>query len=374
MRNDCVSISGLEKINACGSLQSVSRSVMEQRANIKFCFKIGKTASETYELLKIAYGDAAMSRSRTFEWYARFRDGRESTEDDQRCGRPTTKRTENEVAKVRALVAADRRMTVRMLADELNMGKDTVHKILTEDLGKRKICSRFVPHFLTDDQKQCRMEACGELIDSADRDPLFLQSIVTGDESWCYQYDPETKRQSAEWRSPSSPRQKKFRFQKSKVKVMLIAFFDAHGLIHHEFVPPNETVNKEYYEAVLHRLVKRVKRVRPNMVDKGSWFLLHYNARPHCALNVRRFLAKHDIVQVNHPPYSPDLSPPDFYLFPKLKISLKGHRFQDIEDIKKNVTAQLRSISSEDYETCFQNLYSRAQKCVSAGGDYFEDY
>jgi hypothetical protein len=62
---------------------------MEQRANIKFCFKTGKTATETFQLIKQAYGDNALSRTRIFKWYARFRDGRENLENDKRSGRPT---------------------------------------------------------------------------------------------------------------------------------------------------------------------------------------------------------------------------------------------------------------------------------------------
>ena len=77
------------------------------------------------------------------------------------------------------------------------------------------------------------------------------------------------------------------------------------------------------------------------------------NARPHCAFNMKRFLTKHDIVELNHPLYSPDLSPPNFYFYPKFKTALKGHQFQNVGDIQKNVIAELRSISSEDCEMCF---------------------
>lgn len=347
---------------------------MEQRINIKFCFKLGKTAAETYEMLKQVYGEEALSRSRTFEWFKRFRDGRESVEDDPHTGRPQSVRTPEAIEKVRDMVKCDRRLTIRVLANELNMDKETVRRILTQDLGKRKICSRFVPHHLRDEQKQLRLDACGELIDNADADPAFLDRIVTGDESWCYQYDPETKRQSSEWRSPSSPRQKKFRFEKSKIKVMLIAFFDCDGLIHHEFLPPNMTINGQFYTEVLDRLRKRIRRVRPHFQQNGSWLLLHDNARPHIALPVRRFLAQHGVVEMQHPPYSPDLAPADFFLFPKLKNSLKGTRFQDVEAIKKTVTSLLKSIPKEDFKTSFRNLYSRAQTCITADGDYFESY
>jgi transposase len=74
---------------------------MEQRAAIKFCFKLGKSASETYELLQKAYGSDSLSRSTTFEWFKRFREGRQSMEDVERSGRPTTSRNEQTIEKVR---------------------------------------------------------------------------------------------------------------------------------------------------------------------------------------------------------------------------------------------------------------------------------
>jgi len=71
------------------------------------------------------------------------------------------------------------------MADELGISKDTAHPIVLEDLGKRKICSPFVPHKLTDEQKAKRMETSGDFITMSDQDPSFLQTIVTGDETWC---------------------------------------------------------------------------------------------------------------------------------------------------------------------------------------------
>lgn len=124
-------------------------------------------------MLKQVYGEQALSRSRTFEWYGRFRDGRESVEDDAHTGRPISVRTPETIEKVRELVTSDRRLTIRILASELNIDKEVVRQILTQDLGKRKVCSRFVPHCLSDEQKQLRMDTCGELIDNADADPAF---------------------------------------------------------------------------------------------------------------------------------------------------------------------------------------------------------
>jgi hypothetical protein len=92
---------------------------MEQRAIIKFCFKTGKTANETFQLIKQAYGNNALYRTPVFEWYARFRDGRVNLEDDESSGRPTAVRTPVIIQTVRELISTDRRMTLRVMEEEV---------------------------------------------------------------------------------------------------------------------------------------------------------------------------------------------------------------------------------------------------------------
>ena len=133
-----------------------------------------------------------------------------------------------------------------------------------------------------------------------------------------------------------TPRPKKARMSKSKIKTMLICFFDSQGVVHNEFVPPRQTVNKQ----VLEWLRKRVHRVRPKIAD--TWMLHHDNAPCHTAISVNEFLVKKGISVVPQPPYSPDLSPCDFFFFPKLKFHLKGRHFGNVDNIQKVVTDQLR--------------------------------
>jgi hypothetical protein len=84
-----------------------------------------------------------------------------------------------------------------------------------------------------------------------------------GDETWCFACDPGTKRQSSEWVGETSPRPKKLRLQRSRIKAMLIIFFDSQGVLYKEFVPKGKTVNAECYKGVMDRLLKRIQRVRP---------------------------------------------------------------------------------------------------------------
>jgi len=166
----------------------------EQRVAIKFCFKIGLSATETLVLVQKAYGNEALNRSNVFRWYSRFRDGRELVEDNERGDRPKSTRTEVNIAAVADLVKNDRRIASRMVAEFLNIPKTVVFRILKEDFGKRKLCACFVPHSLTPEQREDRVTSCQDIIAMADEDKTFFNKIITVDETWCFAYDPETKR------------------------------------------------------------------------------------------------------------------------------------------------------------------------------------
>jgi hypothetical protein len=89
-----------------------------------------------------------------------------------------------------------------------------VHQIATQDLNVRKLCAKMVPKNLNDDQKARQVEVSAEMLERLENEPDFLNRVITGDESWFFEYDPETKRQSEEWHTPHSPRQKKVRMSK----------------------------------------------------------------------------------------------------------------------------------------------------------------
>ena len=137
--------------------------VDEQRVCIKFCVRLGKTGSETFEMLKQAFGDSCMSRSRTFEWFGHFKKGRTSTANDDRSGRPSTATTPSKVEQVRAAVNQDRRHTTHDLCAEVGIGYASCRRILTEQLNMYWIAAKFVPRVLTQDQKDSRVAICQEL-------------------------------------------------------------------------------------------------------------------------------------------------------------------------------------------------------------------
>ena len=162
---------------------------------------------------------------------------------------------------------------------------------------------------------------------------------------------------------------KKARVFTSKTKVMLIAFFDDHGIVPAEFLPQDKTINQHVYKNILQRMMRLVREKRRELWETRSWLLHHDNAPAHNALEIREFLAKNNIAVSEQPLYSSDLAPCDFFLFPKLKEVIKGSHFQDSEAIKTAVMRELRAISEESFQECVE-AWQRLEKCIRAQEDW----
>ena len=139
------------------------------------------------------------------------------------------------------------------------------------------------------------------------------------DENWIYCYDPETKKPSQ---------------SKSTHKLLMIPFFDRTGIIYMHWVPTGQTVNKEYYIEVLREFRKRFLGKRPVLFKSGLWHFQQDNASVNISILVTDYLTKMGLRTVPHPPYSPDLAPCDFCLFPKLTLC----HYETTEEIKEAVT------------------------------------
>jgi len=145
------------------------------------------------------------------------------------------------------------------------------------------------------EQKQLCLEVLQDMLDYANRDTEFLNIVTTGDESWVYGYDPEIRVQSSQWKHSASPRPKKARQVQSNVKVMLTVFFDSRAMVHHEYTPQGQNINKEYYLEVLCHLCDVERCKRPDPWTAGTWQLHHDNTPAHSSQLIQTFLAKHNI-------------------------------------------------------------------------------
>jgi len=205
-----------------------------------------------------------------FEWFSRFKKGDLGIEVQPHSGRPSSSRNDENIAKIREKLNKDRRYTIDELSEVTGVSWSSVQHILTQDLGMRHVAAKFVPRLLTEDQQKSRLAVCQDLKRQLENDPNFLSRVITGDKSWCYGYDPESKQASSQWKTPRLPQPKKIRQVRSNVKTMLICFFNIQGIVHREFVPRGQTVNQEFYLGVLKRLRKRVWRTWPELWRMGE--------------------------------------------------------------------------------------------------------
>ena len=204
-------------------MQSGREDTSEERYATKFCFKLGKNATETYEMLQTAFGPSCMNRASVFEWHKRFKEGRESVRDDERCGRSKKVRTPEFIGQIKNFMDKDRHVSIETISAQFDVSVGTVHNYSWGTEDAEDLCN-FVPRVLREDQKERRHDS-REMVELINPDPAVLDALVTCNESWIYCYDPETKRQSSQWKHAGSPRPKKARQSKSTHKLLMIPFF-----------------------------------------------------------------------------------------------------------------------------------------------------
>lgn len=143
------------------------------------------------------YGNEAPSYSTIKNWYNEFNRGRQSLKDEPREGRPTTVVVPENVDAVHELIKHDRQVTYREIEASLGISMTSINKILHEHLNVKKVCSRWIPHNLTNAQKDTRVDWCKKMLQKFSQGASkAVYNICTGDKSWIYSYDPETKKQS----------------------------------------------------------------------------------------------------------------------------------------------------------------------------------
>jgi hypothetical protein len=258
-----------------------------------------------------------MSQSKTFLWYRCFKDGQTSVDDDERSRRPSTSTTLENIAKVRKVILADRKQTIHDVCEIVRLSYGAVQHILADNLNMRHISAGYAPRLLSDDQMALRISVCRELKQQARDNPNFISNNITGDETWVYDYDPKTKQQLLQWKSPNSLWPKKACQVRSNVKSMLIVFSDIQGTVHKEFIPPGQTVNGKFYCEGLKRMRESIQHKCPDKWKKNNWFLYHDNAPTHTSLVVQKLLTSKNITVIPHLPYSPDLAPATFSYSPR---------------------------------------------------------
>lgn len=345
---------------------------IEYRAVIKYLLKKNLSAKEIHDDMKNTLGGDAPSYSTVCRWINEFKRGKVNVEDEPRTGRPKTVTTPDIVDKVHDIVLNDRRLKLSEIAEMVKISKERVHFIITQELDMHKLSARWVPRLLSAENKRvrCQMSQAGLATLNKNRVDFFRR-FVTMDETWVHYYTPETKEQSKQWVKHGDPAPKKAKTVASAGKVMASVFWDAKGILLIDYLPKGQTISGGYYTILLERVVICIREKRPGLTKKKILYH-HDNAPAHSSGVARQKLADLRFEIVNHPPYSPDLAPSDFHLFPNLKKFLAGKRFHSDEEVKLSVNEYFDGLEENYFREGIEKLEHRWNKCIELRGDYVE--
>ncbi|UYV84200.1 hypothetical protein LAZ67_X001501 [Cordylochernes scorpioides] len=260
-------------------------------------------------------------------WVAALKLGRISTEDEHRPGRSVESVTQENIDKIHDLVMLDRRMTVRQIEETLGIPKTTADRIIII-LGLRKLSARWVPKLLTPDQKAVRRKLSSDNLALFEANPEeFVNRFVTMNETWAHHFTPESKQQSMQWRHSGSPPLKKAKTVPSAGKVMVSVFWNSEGVLLLDFLNKGQTIIDNHYAILVKQLREAIKEKRTGRLSRK--IVYHQdNAPSHRSLQAMAAIYDSGFELLTHAPYSPDIAPSDFHLFPHLKRSLSGIHFR----------------------------------------------
>lgn len=342
------------------------------RALIAFFFKKGYSAEKSADEINSTLGAKTISLSTVFEWFKEFRFGQTSLEDAPRSGRPRDQTHEENVSAVKDLVKFDPHVTIRQVSEELKISTYSAHHIMRNLLNLRKLSVQWVPHLLTSQQMKTRMEMCHKNLKRIrDGHQQIISKILTGDETWVYFYDVPSNKEARVWVFQDEEIPKLAQKELHVKKIMYAVFFRSTGLVAAIKLGSKETITAKWYTDVcLKKVFESVANERPKTGTRGI-ILHHDNARPHKAVITQEFLEEKGIELMPHPPYSPDLAPCDFWLFRRLKKSLRGKKFRSESEIDSAIHEFFASIPTEDWRAVFTKWQERMERCIEARGDYF---
>ena len=159
------------------------------------------------------------------------------------------------------------------MANVISISRERVENILHNELGISKVSARWVPWLLTPDQKLTRLVTSEANLARFEADPdHFVERFLTQDECWVHHFEPETKKQSMQWKHSTSPTPKNAKVVSSTGKVMTSVFWEAKGIVFIDYFQKGKTINGEYYAKLLRELRQAIKSKRPGKLTKADFF------------------------------------------------------------------------------------------------------
>lgn len=326
-------------------------------------YNLGVKATEAARSINAAIGEEVVTNRTAQLWFKQFREGRSTAKRKKGSGRPPT------VAK--RVLAQRLRRNPNSNPTELAVGhcsRMTAWRWLRSSEYKPKK-SKWVPHDLTEENKENRKNACLRLL-ARHRRGRLLTRIVTGDETWI-NYDGNVRK--VVWRKKDKATALTPKPDKHCKKQMLCVWWSMRGIVHWELLEPGTSVNAKKYRQQLKSVETALKALRALGRENRKTVFLHDNAPPHRAKKTCRLIKeKLRWELLEQPPYSPDLAPSDYHLFRSLKNFLRGKKFENPDQV---MAALHQYFASKDgtkfYEVGIKKLPGRWRNVSQNQGNYF---
>jgi len=336
---------------------------VEQRVVIKFLWLKGWGNRRIHQELTAVLHYNSLSITQVKEWLRKFKSGHFSCEDEDRPGRPLSVVG----LSLHKFLSRHPFTSAKVLAAQFQMHPTTIKEVLNRELGLRRFSRRWVPHLLTPQQKEMRVEKARTLLSLLEgKVETNFRGIATGDESW-FQYSYQSDHMYCPTFDDVVPR---FSQDIGTKKIMVTIFFTSERLLVNQVLPSGRKFNQDYFiEAILPSLY-REKTNYERRKDLQTFCVHMDNSMCHNGQKVKHEMAKKHIFRADHPPYSPDLSPCDFWLFGMLKTRMQDREFTSPQSILSEITSIWNGLTFDEIQSVFRDWMERLTWVIEHDGEY----
>lgn len=329
-------------------------SMVEIRAIIHYLWLKGNDNKSIHQEVIDTYGPKAITLRTVQKRTKEFKEGRNTLNDLPRSGRPQKL---DLIPIIQNYLLHNPYASTRKIAKDIGANKNTVKKVLIKHLSMKKVNFKWVPYALTEQMKAKRVEIASILLEFlTNASERKLAKIFTQDETWIYfKNGRDSMWIEAGAQIPTKPRQ-----TIGSKKAMISVIWGINGIKSITMLPQGSKFNKKFFSnCVLEDLNKKIQ-------TKGTYLHMD-NAKPH---NVPEKLRELKIKRLDHPPYSPDIAPSDFFLFGYLKKLLEGMEFSNENELFDKVQEILTSIPKSIFKNAYDEWMNRLFAVIERHGEY----
>lgn len=333
------------------------------RVIICYCVVRNMNNEEIFNEMTKTFGFKSLSLSFVEKWARRFRNGETSFYDMKRNGRKT--KHIDLCEKIKDRLKEFPFESTRTLSINFHCSEETIRKTLVNKLKYKKYTSKWIPHQLKFQHKLKRVNFSTSLHEFLCMVP-DLGNVITSDESWFF-YENQHDSQWCSSKNDVIAHVKNSNFSK---KTMIIIFWNFQGFFYVDFLKKKETIDSDFIKSKLEILKKKWNEYYPE--KRNEKLFLHWdNASSHKSSETYQTVSELGLIELPHPPYSPDIAPSDFFLFGYLKRKLRDWAINSFEDLVFAISTEMIRISKEVLENVFNNWLKRLEKVITENGEYY---